>query len=57
MNSNKNIVEKRETWKTLEELHSLYFIGGTVKLHTDDIVNKSVVFRITETSHYSGLKN
>ena len=23
LNNNKNIVEKRETWKTLEELHSL----------------------------------
>ena len=44
----------------LEELHSynfIYFIGGTVKLHTDEIVNKSVVFRNTETSHYSCLKN
>ena len=28
----------------------IYFIAGTAKLHTDDIVNKSVVFRITETS-------
>ena len=25
-NSNKNIVEKTETWKTLEELHSLSFL-------------------------------
>ena len=44
----------------LEELHSynfIYFIGGTVKLHTDEIVNKSAVFRNTETSHYSCLKN
>ena len=44
----------------LEELHSynfIYFIGGTVKLHTDEIFNKSVVFRNTETSHYSCLKN
>ena len=44
----------------LEELHSynfIYFIGGTVKLHTDEIVNKSVVFRNTETSHHSCLKN
>ena len=30
----------------------IYFIGGTAKLHTDDIVNKSVVFRITETSYH-----
>ena len=28
----------------------IYLIGGTAKLRTDDIVNKSVVFRITETS-------
>ena len=29
----------------------IYFIGGTVKLHIiDDIVNKSMVFRVTETS-------
>ena len=34
----------------------IYFIDGTVKLLTDDVVNKSVVFRITETSHCSGLK-
>ena len=38
-------------------LHNfIYFIDGTVKLLTDDVVNKSVVFRITETSHCSGLK-
>ena len=60
LNSNKNIVEKKtETWKTLEDyiLYNFkYFISGTVKLHTDDIDNKSVVFRIKENSHYSGLK-
>ena len=60
LNSNKNIVEKKETWKTLEEYilyKFIYFIGGTVKLHNDDIVNKSVVFRIRNLlPHYSCLK-
>ena len=37
-------------------LYFVYFIGGTVKLHTEDVVNKSVTFRATETSHYSDLK-
>ena len=38
----------------MEELNFynfIYFIDGTVKLYTDDVVNKSVVFRITEISH------
>lgn len=56
MNSSKNIIEKRtETLKTLEELHYLnnfvYFISGAVKVHIDDIVDKSVVFRTKETRH------
>ena len=46
LNSNENNKEKA---KILYRWHS--------KLHTDDIVNKSVVFTITETSyHYSCLK-
>ena len=44
-------------WKKYILYNFKYFIDGTVQLHTDDVVNKSVVFRITETSHYSGLKN
>ena len=51
-NSNKNFVEITETWKMLEELHFLWFYilyRWYSQLHSDDIVNKSVVFRITET--------
>ena len=43
--SNKNIVEKNKygkRWKKYILYNSIYFIGGTVKLHTDDIVSKSV---------------
>ena len=43
-------------WKKYILYNFKYFIDGTVQLHTDDVVNKSVVFRITETSYYSGLK-
>ena len=59
MNSSKNIIEKKtETLKTLEELHYLnnfvYFTSGAVKVHIDDIVDKSVVFRTTgNSSHFN----
>ena len=50
LNSNRNIIEKTETWKNYILYSFIYFIGGIVKVHTGDIVNKSVVFKITETS-------
>ena len=51
LNSNMNFVEKRRIWETL--CYFIWSIIGTVKLHTDYIVNKSVVLqeiRITENS-------
>ena len=54
LNSNKNIVEKNRNMENTRGIiffcNLIYFIGDTVKLDTDDIVNKSVVFRIKETS-------
>ena len=47
LNSNKNVVEKTETWTFFIVSYTLQWHS---QLHTDDIVNKSVVFRIIETS-------
>ena len=52
--NNNNIVEKNRNMENTRRIiffcNFIYFIGDTVKFDTNDIVNKSVAFRITETS-------